>query len=322
MRIAIMGSGAVGGYFGAFLARAGHDVGFIARGAHLSAIREHGLRLAGPRGDFNIRAPATDTPGELGTVDVVLFCVKLYDTEVAAAQIEPLLRDGGVCISLMNGVDGQERLAAVLGADRVMGGLAFVAGVIEAPGQIRYTSDMSSVVYGEADGSLSARAIGFRDACIASGFGAQVSPDIRTEQWKKFVGLATNAALTSLSRQPAGYVYRDPDMLEIAGATLQEAIAVAQAMNITLPPDTAPKLLGWMRNFPPGMYASMANDLLRGRRLELESFSGYLMRKGRELGVPTPIHTLAYACLKPYVNGPPVGEVAVAAAAVTAVPSR
>ena len=305
MRIAIMGSGAVGGYFGAFLARAGHDVSFIARGAHLAAIREHGLRLTGPRGDFTVRAPATDTPAEVAAVDVVLFCVKLYDTESAAAKIEPLLRKGGVCISLMNGVDGEERLGAVLGAERVMGGLAFVAGVIEAPGLIRYTSDMSSIVYGEADGSISERAIRFRDACAGAGFGAEVSPDIRAAQWRKFVGLATNAALTSLSRQPAGYVYHDPDMLQIARLALDEVIAVARAMHIALPPDIAANQLDWMRNFPPGMYASMGNDLLRGRRLELESFSGYLVRKGRELGVPTPIHAVAYACLKPYVNGTP-----------------
>jgi 2-dehydropantoate 2-reductase len=306
MRIAIMGSGAVGGYFGALLARAGHDVTFIARGAHLAAIRARGLRLTGPRGDFTVNSPATDAPDELGVADVVLFCVKLYDTESAAAQIAPLLGKGGACISLMNGVDGQERLAAVLGADRVMGGLAFVAGVIEAPGVIRYTSDMSSIVYGEPDGSMSERAVRFRDACIAAGFKAEVSPDIRAAQWQKFVGLATNAALTSLSRQPAGYVYHDPDMLEIARGSVDEVIAVARAMNIALPADTAEKQLRWMRNFPPGMYASMANDLLRGRRLELESFSGYIARKGRELGVPTPIHALAYACLKPYLNGSPI----------------
>ena len=303
MRIAIMGTGAVGGYFGALLSRSGQDVVFIARGAHLKAIRESGLRLEGPRGDYTLIAHATDAPAEIGGVDVVLFCVKQYDAESAAQLIKPLVSAGGVCISLMNGVDGQDRLAPILGADRVMGGLAFVAGVIERPGVIRYTSDMSSIVFGEADGRSSERAVRLRDACLAAGFSAEVSSDVRVAQWQKFVGLATNTALTALTRQPAGYVYHEPDMLPIAQAALEEVVAVARANGIALATDTADRALAALKKFPPGMYASMANDLLRGRRLELESLSGYVVRKGRELGVPTPVHALAYACLKPYVNG-------------------
>jgi 2-dehydropantoate 2-reductase len=298
-----MGTGAVGGYFGALLSRAGQNVTFIARGAHLDAIRTHGLRLEGPRGDFTVSALATDSPTEIGPVDYVLFCVKQYDAESAAQLIKPLLAQGGVCISLMNGVDGQDRLAPILDADRVMGGLAFVAGVIERPGVIRYTSDMSSIVFGEADGRASERAVRLRDACVAAGFSAEVSTDIRAAQWLKFVGLATNTALTALTRQPTGYVYHDADMLPFAQAALEEVVAVARASGVVLPPDTAERALASLKKFPPGMYASMANDLLRGRRLELESLSGYVVRKGRELGVPTPVHAFAYACLKPYLNG-------------------
>ena len=303
MRIAIMGTGAVGGYFGALLSRTGQDVVFIARGAHLDAIREHGLRLEGPRGDFTVMAHATDGPAAIGAADVVLFCVKQYDAESAAQLIKPLVSAGGVCVSLMNGVDGQDRLAPILGADRVMGGLAFVAGVIERPGLIRYTSDMSSIVFGEADGRWSERAVRLRDASLAAGFSAEISSDVRAAQWQKFVGLATNTALTALTRQPAGYVYHDQDMLPIARAALEEVVAVARANGVSLAADTADRALTALKKFPPGMYASMANDLLRGRRLELESLSGYVVRKGRELGVPTPVHALAYACLKPYVNG-------------------
>ena len=303
MRITIRAR-AVGGYFGALLSRAGQDVTFIARGAHLDAIRTQGLRLEGPRGDFTVSARATDAPAEIGSVDYVLFCVKQYDAESAAELVKPLVAQGGVCISLMNGVDGQDRLAPILGADRVMGGLAFVAGVIERPGLIRYTSDMSSIVFGEADGHASERAVQLREACVAAGFSAEVSPDIRAAQWQKFVGLATNTALTALTRQPTGYVYHDADMLPFAQAALEEVVAVATANGVVLPPGTAERA-PWLKKFPPGMYASMANDLLRGRRLELESLSGYIVRKGRELGVPTPVHAFAYACLKPYLNGAP-----------------
>ena len=303
MRIAIMGSGAVGGYFGALLSRAGEEVAFIARGAHLNAMRERGLRLEGLRGDFTVTARATDVPAEIGAVDVVLFCVKQYDADSAAQLVAPLIGDGGVCISLMNGVDGQDRIARVLGADRVLGGLAFVSGVLERPGLIRYGTDMSSIVFGEADGRASDRLSRFRAACLAAGFSAEISPDIRAAQWQKFVGLVTNTALTALTRQPAGYVYHDPDMLPIAQAAIGEAVAVARAMKVAIPDDMAQRTLALLQKFPPDMYASMANDLLRGRRLELESLSGYVVRKGRELGVPTPVHAMAYACLKPYVEG-------------------
>jgi 2-dehydropantoate 2-reductase len=303
MRITILGTGAVGGYFGALLSRAGQEVAFIARGAHLDAIRTHGLRLEGPRGDFTVSARATDSPAEIGPVDYVLFCEKQYDAESAAELVKPLVAQGGVCISLMNGVDGQDRLAPILGADRVMGGLAFVAGVIERPGLIRYTSDMSSIVFGEADGRASERAVRLRDACVAAGFSAEVSTDVRAAQWLKFVGLATNTALTALTRQPTGYVYHDADMLPFAQAALEEVVAVATASGVVLPPGTAERALAGLKKFPPSMSASMANDLLRGRRLELESLSGYIVRKGRELGVATPVHAFAYACLKPYLNG-------------------
>ncbi len=303
MRIAIMGAGAVGGYFGALLSRSGQDVAFVARGAHLDAIRTHGLRLEGPRGDFTVAVRASSAPAELGNADVVLFCVKQYDAASAARLIRPLLANGGVCVTLMNGVDGQDVLAPILGADRVMGGLAFVAGVIERPGVIRYTSDMSSIVFGEADASTSERALRLREACVGAGFSAEISSDIRAAQWQKFVGLATNTALTALARQPAGYIYHDPDMLPFARAALDEVVAVARASGISLAPDTAERALAALKNFPPDMYASMANDLMRGRRLELESLSGYVMRKGRELGIATPVHAFAYACLKPYLNG-------------------
>ena len=309
MRIAVMGAGAVGGYYGGRLAQAGHDVALITREEHLRAIQARGLALRGPAGDAVISgAQATDDPGGVAPVDVVLFCVKLYDTEDAARAIAPLLKKGGVCISLQNGVDGPGRIGAIVGDDRVMGGLAYVSALIESPGVIRYKSQAPSIKFGETDGRTSERATRFRDACMAAGIGAEVVADIRAALWHKFVGLAVNAALTSLVRQPAGVCYRDPDLLALARDGFSEGAAVGRAMGVKLPDDIVEWQVRNHQNFPADMYASMYHDLARGRRLELEGLSGLIVRKGRELGVPTPFHAMAYACLKPYINGgPPQG---------------
>ena len=304
MRIAVMGAGGVGGFYGGRLAQAGHDTTFITRGEHLRAIRAGGLSLKGPAGDAVVAgARATDNPAEVAPVDVVLFCVKLYDTEDAARAIAPLLSKGGVCITLQNGVDGPQRIGAVVGADRVMGGLAFVSALIESPGVIRYNSKSPSIKFGEAGGGMSERAIRFCDACMAAGFGAEVVPDIRAALWHKFVGLAVNASLTSLVRKPAGVCYHDPDLLALARSGFAEGAAVAKAMGIGLPDDIVEWQVKNHQNFPPDMYASMYHDVARGRRLELDSLSGLIVRKGRELGLPTPFHSMANACLKPYING-------------------
>src|SRR5918999_2179959 len=184
MRIAIMGAGGIGGYYGGRLAQAGHDVVFIGRGEHLHAIQARGLTLVGPAGEAHIAAArATDDPATLDPVDVVLFCVKLFDTEDAAQAIKPLLAKGGVCITLQNGVDGAQRIGAVVGHERVMGGIAFVSAVIESPGVISYKSKSPSIQFGEAEGRMSERAMRFRDACARAGFGAEVVTDIRAALW-------------------------------------------------------------------------------------------------------------------------------------------
>lgn len=306
MRIAVMGAGAVGGYFGALLARAGHDVSFIARGAHMQAMRERGLVLDDPRGRIEVKnITVTDDAATLAPCDVTLFCVKTYDTESAAELVKPLVARGGVVISLQNGVDGQDRIGKVVGSDKVMGGLAFVSGVLTEPGLLKYTSNMSSLRFGEADGSASGRAAAFRDACQQAGFTAELMPDIRAAQWQKFVGLCTNAALTSLTRLPAGNLYHDPEILALAGRGMGEIVAVARAQGIAMPDGIVEHALKMHQNFPPTMYASMYHDHARGRRTELESMSGAVLRLGRRFGVPTPFHEMAYLCLKPYVNGTP-----------------
>ena len=303
MRIAIMGAGGIGGYYGGRLAQAGHDVVFIARGEHLRAIQARGLTLVGPAGEAHIAAArATEEPGKVDPVDVVLFCVKLFDTEDAAQAIEPLLAKSGVCITLQNGVDGAQRIGAVVGHERVMAGVAFVSALIESPGVIRYKSKSPSIQFGETDGRMSERAIGFREACAGAGFGAEVVTDIRAALWHKFVGLTVNSALTSLVRQPAGVIYPDPDLMAMARAGFAETAAVGKALGVKLPED----IVEWQAKnhlgFPAGMYASMYHDLIRGKRLELDSLSGLVAREGERLGIPTPFHSMAYACLKPYAN--------------------
>lgn len=306
MRIAIMGAGGVGGFYGGRLAQAGHDVTFIARGEHLRAIQTRGLSLVSDTESATVSAQATDDPASIAPVDVVLFCVKLFDTEDAARAIQPLLTQGGICITLQNGVDGRQRIGAVVGDERVLGGLAYVSALIEAPGVIRYNSRAPSIKFGEANGAtgaMSERALRFRDVCRAARIDAEVVADIRAAQWHKFVGLAVNASLNSLTRKPAGVCFHDPDLLALARAGFAEGAAVAKAMGITLPEDIVEQHLQNHQKFPPGMYASMYHDLARGRRLELDSLSGLIVRQGRELGVPTPFHAMAYACLKPYLNG-------------------
>ena len=304
MRIAIMGAGGIGGFYGGRLAQAGHDVTFITRGEHLRAIQANGLALVGPAGDARIdAAQATDDPSTLAPVDVVLFCVKLFDTEDAARAIQPLLVKGGVCITLQNGVDGPQRIAAVIGEDRVMGGIAFVSALIESPGVIRYNSKAPSMKFGETDGRTSERAIRFRDACASAGFAAEIVGDIRAALWHKFVGLTVNSALCSLVRQPAGMIYPDPDLMAQARAGFEEATAVARALGVKLPDDIVEWQVKNHLGFPAGMFASMYHDLARGKRLEIESLSGLVAREGKLLGIATPFHAMAYACLKPYVNG-------------------
>ena len=306
MRIVIMGSGAVGGYFGGLLALGGNDVTFIARGEHLRAMQQQGLTLETPTATLKItNARFVADASAVAACDVVLFAVKAYDIEAACAPLKHLVEGGACIVSVLNGVDHQDRIGAVLGADHVLGGLAMVSGVIRAPGVMRYTSPMSSLRFGEADGSQSARAITFRDVCTAAGFGAEVVADIRATQWAKFVGLCTNAALTSLLRLPAGYIYHDPEIVTLARRGFAEVVAVARAIGISLPADAAERALAMHQTFPKTMYASMYHDVAKGKPMELDSLSGYLVRKGRELGVPTPVHEMAYLALKPYMHGTP-----------------
>ena len=306
MRIAVVGAGGVGGGYGAALARAGADVTFIARGAHLAAMKSKGLKVESPRGDTHlVPTQATDDPGTAGPVDVVLFCVKLWDIESAGAAIKPMVAADTAVIPLQNGVDASERLAPILGERAVMGGVANISATIAAPGVIRQTGTVLRMVFGELDGSRSARAEAFAALCGKAGIDGVLSTAILTELWMKFILLASNASIMALTRLPVGKLRDDPDIAPWFTTAYDEVASVGRALGVVLPADAVEKTLNFNRNAPPQLMASMAVDLLRGNRIELPWLSGKVVELGRKHGVPTPTHAFMYAALKSYIMGAP-----------------
>lgn len=306
MRIAVVGAGGVGGGFGAALAKAGADVVFIARGDHLAAMKEKGLRVEGGRGETHlVPTQATDNPKTVGPVDLVLFCVKLWDVESAGEQIRPLVGPQTAVIPLQNGIDAPERLTPIFGAKAVMGGVAQISASIVEPGVVRQVGTFMRLIFGELDGSRSTRAEAFLALCRKAGFDAQLSDQILVELWMKFILLATNASVTALTRQPIGKLRDDPDMQPQFIAAYREVIDVGRARGIRLPADALDRMLAFNANAPATMKASMALDLERGNRIELPWLGGKVVELGRQAGVPTPTHALMYAALKPYLMGTP-----------------
>ena len=307
MRIAVVGTGGIGGPYGASLAKAGADVTFVARGAHLAAIRDNGLRIEGDRGETHIRpARATDDIAGIGTVDFVLFCVKLWDVESAGEQLRPIIGSQTAVVPLQNGVDAAERLMRILGQDVVMGGTAFVTGTITAPGIIRQTGTYQRMTFGELDGQPSARSRWLRDLCEGAGFEGILSPDIRVPLWEKFILLVPLSGLHALTRLPLGMWRDDPDLLALYEAALRETVAVGLAEGVLLPPDCIENGMAQMWSMPAHHTTSMGNDLLRGNRLELPWFAGKVVELGRHHGIPTPVNGFIYTALKPYINGSPI----------------
>jgi 2-dehydropantoate 2-reductase len=306
MHIAVIGAGGVGGAFGAALAKAGSDVTFVARGAHLAAMRARGLRVLSPRGDVHLSpTQATDDPARIGRVDFVLFCVKLWDVESAGAAIRPIVGPDTAVIPVQNGVDASERLVPILGRDAVMGGVAQISATITEPGVIRQTGTFMRLVFGELDGRPSQRGAQFHALCQSAGFDAVNSNTILTALWEKFVLLATNSSVVALTRLPFGKLRDDPEVFALFERGIAEVAAVGRAKGVALAADLEARLLQSTRSLPPEMMPSMAIDLLRGSRLELPWLAGKVVALARELGVPTPTFDVMYAALKPYANGPP-----------------
>ncbi len=304
MRIAVMAAGAVGGYFGGRLAAAGHDVSFIARGAHLEAIRKNGLKVESPLGNIHLKdAKATSDPKDVGPVDIVLFAVKLWDTEIAAEAARPLVGPQTRVITLQNGVDSVERVAPILGQDQVVGGSAYIASVIGTPGVISHTSQFAKMVCGRIDGKPDAQLTAFAAAAQKAGIDIAVSDAINRERWQKFTFLVGLSGATGAMRMPLGPILADADTRAFFHSLMEEVIAVAQAKGVILPPNFIEDRMTFAGAAPPGMKASLLHDLERGNRIEVDWLAGKVAALGRELSVPTPANAAVYAVLKPHRMG-------------------
>jgi 2-dehydropantoate 2-reductase len=269
-------------------------------------MKSKGLKVETPRGDAHlVPTQATDDPASVGPVDIVLFCVKLWDVESAGQHIKPLIGPKTAVIPLQNGIDAPERLVPILGKQAVMGGVAQISASIAAPGVIRQVGTFMRMLFGELDGSRSERGEALLALCQKAGFDAVLSDQIVTELWIKFILLATNASVMAMARQPIGKLRDDPDMRPQFVAAYNEVIAVGKARGVKLPTDALDRMLAFNASAPATMKPSMALDLERGNRIELPWLGGKVVELGRQLGVPTPTHSFMYAALKPYVMGTP-----------------
>ena len=303
MKIAVFGSGGVGGYFGGKLAAAGEEVAFLARGAHLAAMQSEGLHIASPLGDVHLpKVQATDRPQAIGPVDVVLFTVKLYDVDASAATLGPLIGPETVVITLQNGVDAVDMVAKHVGEHHVAGGAAYIVIVVERPGHLRHTAGQN-LVFGERDGRRSDRLVAFEEAGKRARFGAHASAQVDVDLWIKFVRLSAWSGVTAATRSPMGVIRENPALFEMMMKATDEAIAVGRARGITFPSDIVESTLAMIPSFPATSKSSMLEDLERGRRLELPWLSGAVVRIGTEVGVPTPIHQFITTILTPFVSG-------------------
>jgi 2-dehydropantoate 2-reductase len=304
MKIVVVGAGGVGGAFGLALAKAGADVVFIARGKHLAAMKEKGLRIQGGRGEAHLfPVQATDDPSSVGVADVMLSCVKLWDLEASAHEVRSIVGPHTAVIPLQNGVDAAERLAPILGKDNVMGGVAQISASITSPGVLTQVGTTMRMVFGEFGKATSPRAERFLALCQKAGFDAKLSEDIEKELWMKFIMLASNASVMAAARQPLGPLREDPDVVAVFTSAYEEVIAVGRASGVNLPPDAMEPVLAFMRTAPAEIKPSMLLDLERGNRLELPWLGGKVVELGKKFGIPTPTHATLYALLKGHAMG-------------------
>jgi 2-dehydropantoate 2-reductase len=306
MKIAVMAAGAVGGYFGARLAAAGHDVTFIARGAHLDAIKRDGLKVTSTLGDLHLKdAKVTDDPKSVGPVDLVLFAVKLWDTETAGQAMRPLVGPDTRVITLQNGVDSVERLAPIIGDAAAIGGATYVVSNIPAPGVIRHTGAIARILCGRLDRRPDPVLAKYVYEIMAAKIDITLSDDMWLDLWKKFALLSGTSGATASTRQTLGVIRDDPDMHALLQRLMQETVTVGRAAGVPFADDFTAELDRAIASFPPAMRASMANDLEAGNRLELDWLAGKVVALGRKYSVAAPTQEAVYAVLKPFRMGKP-----------------
>jgi 2-dehydropantoate 2-reductase len=304
MKIAIMGSGGVGGYFGAKMALAGHDVTFIARGAHLDAMRRDGLTVKTDKGTMRVDpARASDDPGTIGTVDAVLFATKLYDTTEAAEALKPVMGPDTYVVTVQNGVSGADMIGDVLGRDRTLAGSTYIISHLEGPGVVRHMGTFQRIVFGEIDGRMTDRAKAFEALCKDSDIDVKLTDKVLVTMWEKFIPLAVMSGMTSVTRLPIGPLLADPDVSAMVDAAVEEVVNVGRAKGIDLNDDTASRVKEGVRAAPYDTKASMLVDLERGKKLELPWLSASVAAWGEELGVPTPTHKFIATVLKLHAQG-------------------
>jgi 2-dehydropantoate 2-reductase len=309
VKIAVVGAGAVGGYYGALLQDAGHQVTFLARGDHLRALQEGGLRLedldAPPR---TLPVRATDSAPSIGPVDLVLFAVKSYDTVAAAAHLPPLVAPQTAILTLQNGVENVDILAERVGRDRVLGGACYIFASVPSPGLVRRTGGPRRVVFGELDGRLTPRARAVRDALAATGVPVELSDQILVDLWEKYLVITAQGGMTALTRLPVGALRRVPATFEMYLDVASEAAAVGRAHGVPIPPGERDRVRRFAEGLDPASYSSLYTDLVRGARLELDALVGYVVRLGQHYGIPTPVCRAIYAALLPFDDAARRGE--------------
>lgn len=301
MKFAIFAAGGVGGYFGGRLAQAGHDVTFIARGAHLAAIRETGLKVDSIAGDFVIQpAKATDDPASVGAVDVVIVAVKGWQMEEAIKQMKFLVGTHTVILPLLNGVEAPEQLSAAFGSAGVLGGLCRISSFVAEPGRIQHVGMEPSITFGELDNEKSDRVLALQKIFAEiPEITVNAPDDIQVAMWQKFIFICAMSGVGAVTRQPVG-VYREiPETRAMLASTLKEVLAVGKAQGVALPENMVDTILDKIDALPDTMLASMQKDIMEGRPSELESQNGVVVRMGRDSGVPTPTNDFIYACLLP-----------------------
>jgi 2-dehydropantoate 2-reductase len=300
VRIAVMGAGGIGSYLGALLAASGNDVVLICRGAHLAAIRARGLKLIRPAGELTVEPiSATDDPATVAPVDVVIQAVKMYDLASSTRQMLPMVGPQTIVVPIQNGVSAPEEIGAIVGSQRVIGGLVFINCIVAAPGVAHSKSSVNAFIFGELDGAITQRVMALRETCVAAGIDARASDAIRAEQWRKFLPVAGLSALGCLSRQPIGPIRSEPRLRALYRQAMNEVVALGVAKGISFEPDVVDQMLALAEKYQPDAKVSMLEDLEAGKPLELDWLSGYVSNEARRLGMPAPFHDMAYTCLKP-----------------------